>query len=77
MSSDNNAVMHALQHLNKRFDQTDSKMDEFMRADAAGEQPDPQQFSQLLATRAVTRRAMEAQYKLYEKPLKTVLNEAK
>jgi hypothetical protein len=77
MSSENNPVMHALQHLNQRFDRNEAQMDDFMRADAAGEAPDPEQFNRLLATRSVTRRAMEAQYKLHEKPLKTVLNEAK
>jgi hypothetical protein len=31
----------------------------------------------LLDQRSVTQQAMEAQFKLYEKPLKTVMNETK
>jgi hypothetical protein len=77
MSNDNNPIMHTLKHLEKRFDDSDRKMSAFMEADAAGEQPDPREFMGLLEQRSVTRRAMEAQFKLYEKPLKTVLTESK
>ncbi|MET3133294.1 hypothetical protein AAKU55_003584 [Oxalobacteraceae bacterium GrIS 1.11] len=77
MANDSNRVMHALRHLERRFDESGRQMSDFMAADAAGEQPDPQQFTALLEHRSVTRRAMEAQYKLHEKPLKTVLTESK
>lgn len=77
MSNDNNPITHALRRLEKRIDHSDSQMRDFMEADAAGEQPDPQEFLSLLEQRSVSRRAMEAQFKLYEKPLKTVLTEAK
>ncbi|MFS2008003.1 hypothetical protein ACEN9F_30790 [Duganella sp. CT11-25] len=77
MSHDNNPITHALRRLEKHFDESDRQMRDFMAADAAGEQPDPKDFMQMLEQRSVSRRAMEAQFKLHEKPLKTVLTEAK
>lgn len=77
MSIVNNPTIHALRRLEKHFDASDRQMRDFMAADAAGEQPDPQDFMKMLEQRSVSRRAMEAQFKLHEKPLKTVLTEAK
>jgi hypothetical protein len=77
MSSDHHPVLRSLKHLESRFDEAGEKMTAFMASDAAGEQPDPNDFTKLLEMRSVTRRAMEAQFKLHEKPLKTVLSETK
>ncbi len=77
MSNNNDRIMHALNRLERRFDENGAQVSEFLAADAAGEQPDPAQFSKLLEIRSVTRRVMEAQFKMHEKPLKTVLGEVK
>ncbi|MFB9241720.1 hypothetical protein IV454_18780 [Massilia antarctica] len=77
MSYDNNPTSRALRRLETHLDDSDLRMREFMAAEAAGEQPDSDSFLHMLEQRSVTRRAMEAQSKLYEKPLKTVLAESK
>lgn len=77
MSNHNNHITHALRRLEKHYDESDMKMRDFMAADAAGEEPDPADFMKMLEQHSVSRRAMEAQTKLHEKPLKTVLTEAK
>lgn len=77
MSNNTHPITHSLRRLEKHFDESDTRMREFMAADAAGEQPDPNDFMKLLEQHSVSRRAMEAQLKLHEKPLKTVLTEAK
>ncbi|RSZ61097.1 hypothetical protein HF313_16465 [Massilia atriviolacea] len=77
MSHDNNPITRALRRLETHFDDADQRMRDFMAAEAAGDKPDPDSFLHMLEQRSVTRRAMEAQHKLHEKPLKTVLTEAK
>ncbi|NHZ91153.1 MULTISPECIES: hypothetical protein [Massilia] len=77
MSHDNNPITRALRRLETRFDDSDLRMRDFLAAEAAGEKPDPDSFLRMLEQRSVTRRAMESQAKLHEKPLKTVLSEAK
>lgn len=77
MSQNYNPVVRTLKHLETRFDEAGANMSDFMQADAAGEKPDPAEFVKMLEQRSVTQRAMEAQFKLFEKPLKTVLNEVK
>lgn len=77
MSHDNNPITRSLRRLETHFDAADGRMRDFMSAEAAGEKPDPDSFMQMLEQRSVVRRAMEAQSKLHEKPLKTVLTEAK
>jgi hypothetical protein len=52
-------------------------MNDFMRRQANGEQPDPAEFMSILTKRSVVHDAMQAQSKLYEKPMQTVLNETK
>ncbi len=80
MSSDfnsNNQTMLALRRLNGKFDEQGTQMNDFMQRQAHGENPDPALFSKLLDQHSVTSAAMQAQFKLYEKPLKTVMNEMK
>ncbi|MGZ5858993.1 MAG: hypothetical protein ACXWJK_17325 [Burkholderiaceae bacterium] len=75
--SDNSSAMCALRRLNTQFDSQAAQINNFNQRQANGENPDPQQFMKLLEARSVTKEAMEAQFKLREKPLKTVLNETK
>lgn len=72
-----NHVMQAIRRLSGRNDATGEQMDDFARRQANGEQPDPNEFTQLLQLRSTTQDAMAAQFKLVEKPLRTVLQEAK
>jgi hypothetical protein len=77
MSDNVNHVMNGLRRLNSKFDETGEQMTDFLKRQAAGEKPDPDEFAKLLEKRAVTHDVMAAQFKLYEKPLKTVLQETR
>lgn len=75
--SDYNPGMLALRRLNTRYDEQAAQITDFNQRQADGENPDQNEFMRLLDQRSVTQQAMEAQFKLYEKPLKTVMNETK
>lgn len=77
MSGNINHVINALRRLSNKYDAAAEEMTDFNRRQMAGEKPDPNEFVALLKKRAVTQDAMTAQFKLYEKPLKTVLQETK
>ncbi len=70
-------VLQNLRHLDQKFNDVTSKMNQFSRQQANGEMPDPEQFTDLLKKQSVTKSAMSAQFNLWQKPLKTVLNESK
>lgn len=76
-SPSTNQTILALRRLNSKFDEQGEQMNNFMERQMHGDQPDPALFIKLLEQRATTKEAMQAQSKLYEKPLKTVLNETK
>jgi len=67
----------ALRRLTHKFDAVGDQLNDFHRRFAQGENPDPSEFMKLLEKRSHTQMAMQAQFKLYEKPLKTVLNETR
>ncbi len=71
------STLQALRHLNKRSEQTAEQMADFTRRQSEGERPDPNEFTALLERRSVTHDAMAAQLKLFDKPLRTVLQETK
>lgn len=75
--SNSNPAMSALRRLNDKFDAQGDQMNDFMARQAQGENPDPAAFMKLLEQRSTTSEALQAQFKLHEKPLKTVLNETK
>lgn len=75
--SEYNPAMSALRRLNTRYDEQGAQLTDFNQRQADGENPDPDAFMKLLDQRSVTQQAMQAQFKLYEKPLKTVLSETK
>jgi hypothetical protein len=77
MSDNLNPVIHNLRRLGARADATAEQMADFYRRQANGEKPNPNEFAALLQKFSVTNSAMAAQFKLYEKPLKTALQEAK
>jgi hypothetical protein len=77
MSEKVNHVMNGLRRLNSKFDETGEKMADFLKRQAAGEKPDPNEFAKLLEKQSAQRDVMAAQFKLYEKPLKTVLQETR
>ncbi|HYD61649.1 MAG TPA: hypothetical protein VEC35_14885 [Noviherbaspirillum sp.] len=70
-------TMSALRRLTNRFDAAGDQINDFAHRQAQGENPDPAEFMKLLEQRSVTGQAMQAQFKLREKPLKTVLNETR
>lgn len=73
----NSQAMYALARLSKKFEATGDNMNEFMSRQANGEGMDPAAFSQMVSDRLMQQDAMRAQFQLYEKPLKTAMNEAK
>lgn len=75
--SRSNETIHALRRLSNRYDSVGDQMQDFLRREHEGANPDPNEFAQLLHQRANMQDAMRAQFRLYEKPLKTVLNETK
>lgn len=71
------ASIDPMRRLDRKLDATNHQIDDFMQAQAAGEQPDPAAFTALLEKRMTVQQAMEAQLKLHEKPLKTALTETR
>jgi hypothetical protein len=67
----------ALRRMNNRFDDGTDRMNHFMRQEMAGEHPDSAAFLQALEQRSVLQVALQAEFKLHEKPLKNVLNDVK
>lgn len=72
-----NHVMHAIRRLSGRSEANAADMEDFTRRQANGEQPDPNEFVKLLQLQSTNNDVMTAQFKLVEKPLRTVLQEAK
>lgn len=72
-----NQTMVALRRLTHKFDAVGDRINDFSQRQANGENPDPAEFMKLLEARSHTQIAMQAQFKLHEKPLKTVLNETR
>ncbi len=77
MSDNHNQVIQSLRHMTQKFDELGSDMLDFNRNQANGESQDPSAFTEMLKKQSITRSAMTAQFSLLQKPLKTVLNEAK
>jgi hypothetical protein len=73
--SDN--TLNSLRRLTGKFDEAGEKMNTFFERQRNGEKPDPKEFASLLEKRSITQSAMSAQFKLFEKPMKTVLQETK
>jgi hypothetical protein len=77
MNSNANPVVQSLRRLDNKFEDTSADMSDFIRRQAAGDNPDPNEFSQMLAKMSTVKSAMEAQFQLLERPYKTVLNETR
>lgn len=77
ISGNINPTLAGLRRLNDKYDNQAMEINRFLNAEKNGETQDPELFHKLLEQRSVTKDAMQAQFKLYEKPLKTVLNETK
>lgn len=77
MSNTSNPVIHSLRRLDNRFEDTSEEMNAFMRRQANGENPDPNEFSVMLEKMSTIKNALQAQFQLLEKPFKTVLNETR
>ena len=77
MSDNASPAMYSLRNLNRQLDDAGNKMTDFMQRERDGEAPDPDHFTQLLSQRWAAKTALQAQFQLHEKPLKTVLNETK
>ena len=72
-----NPTLAALRRINGKFDDQSLKINEFMERQAHGDEQDPELFLKLLGQKSITKDALQAQFKLHEKPLKTVMNETK
>jgi len=67
----------ALRRMNARFDAGTDRINNFMTQQIMGEHPDPAAFMQALEQRSTLQQALQAEFKLNEKPLKTVLTDVK
>jgi hypothetical protein len=72
-----NPALQAIQRLNTKYEEIGDNMKNFMERQASGEEPDPEEFAQLLEAQSTTKSALAAQVSLLQKPIKTVLNESK
>jgi hypothetical protein len=72
-----NPVMNNLRQLNQKYEKLNEQKNDFVRSQAAGENPDPNEFTQLLEKQSVTGTAMTAQFNLIQKPLKTVISDSR
>ena len=72
-----NQFSSSLHRLTAKYDDAGDEMVNFLQRQARGENPDPDEFMKLLQLRSVTSDAMQAQFSVFNKPLKTVLNETK
>jgi hypothetical protein len=77
MTDQSNPTLHALRRLHGRYEEIGDGLQDFLADQAAGEVPDPERFGNLLEAQSVTKSVMQAQFTLLQKPLKTVLNEAR
>lgn len=64
-----------LRHLSNKLDNCNKQLDGYMQDQANGNQVDGGAFLKMIEQRTVTQQAMEAQLKLKEKPLRTVLSD--
>lgn len=76
-NTNTNPVHQSLRQLAQRHDDLSDKLSDFNRRQAAGEHPDPTEFVDLLKKQSVTHSALNAQFSLLQKPLKTVLSETR
>lgn len=72
-----NPVLEPLRRGEQKIDQINGQITDFMQAQAGGEKPDPGAFAQLLEKRMTVQQALQAQLKLHEKPLKSVMSESR
>jgi len=77
MSNSTSPLMQSLRSTNRHFDAAGEKMTDFQERHRNGEEPDREEFAQFLSQRWAAKTALQAQFQLHEKPLKTVLNETK
>lgn len=71
-----NDINQAMRRLNNRYDNANEGLDDYYQRQMHGEDVDAAEFFALVQQRATSQEAMEAQFKLQEKPLKTVLSES-
>jgi hypothetical protein len=72
-----NPALEPLRRGSQKIDQVNGQISDFMQAQASGEKPDSGAFTALLEQRMTVQQAMQAQLKLHEKPLKSVLSESR
>lgn len=72
-----NPVLQGVQRMTQRYDDLGDQLASFNRRQADGEHPDPDQFVDLLKKQSIAHSALNAQFSLLQKPLKTVLSETK
>lgn len=70
-------ALEPLRRGQQKIDQVNGQIENFMHAQASGEKPDPGAFMAMLEKRMTVQQSMQAQLKLHEKPLKSVLTESR
>jgi hypothetical protein len=76
-NANHNLVLNSIRHLDDKYKSISEQQADFLRRQSAGENPDPDEFTQLLEKQSITGTAMTAQFNLYQKPLKTALTDSR
>jgi len=71
----NDKTIDALHRMNKRWDNVENGVKDFMQKQVSGQNPDPQEFMDLMAKQSTTQLGMQAQMNLHEKPMKNILGD--
>lgn len=76
-NANQNPVLKGLRRLEDKYTSITEQQNDFIKRQAKGERPDPDEFMKLLEQQSVTHTAMTAQFNLIQKPLKTVITDSR
>ena len=71
-----NDPIKAMRRLSNKYDACNEQLNDYAQRQAHGEEGDAAEFFALIQKRTTSQEAMEAVFKLQEKPIKTVLSES-
>lgn len=76
-NANHNRVLQGLRRLNEKYEEINQQQYDFVKRQAQGENPNPDEFFKLLEQQSITHTAMTAQFNLIQKPLKTVITDSR
>lgn len=76
-NANHNPVLQRLRTLENRYEKINENQKDFLNRQASGDNPDPNEFMDLLQKQSLTKTAMTAQFSLLQRPLKTVITDSR